>query len=118
MVLSHVWGLTSPGGLWSVQLTVELEGPGRALGKGRWMWTEGTQEVRLPLRGKAETAVGSYCTWRGRCGGRSQSPTGADRAEPGRARESGAEGMKRKQPLQAAVASRPGGESARRPPRL
>ena len=29
-----MWGLTGPGGLWSVQLTLELEGPGLALGKG------------------------------------------------------------------------------------
>ena len=90
VVLSHVLGLTGPGGLWSVQLLLELEGLGPALGKGRWMWTEGTQRSGSPSEARLRpqwvlTAPGvgrgqmTWAVW----GQKPSPPAGADPAGPG-----------------------------------
>ena len=80
----------------------------------------GDSEVRLPLRGQTETAVGSYCTWGGAgaddVGGVGEEAEPPSRSRPGWARESGAKGMERKEPLQCGCHFSLGGESARQPP--
>ena len=75
----------------------------------------GDSEVRRPLRGQTETAVGSYFTWRGAgaddVGGVGAEAERPSRSRPSRARESGAEGMERKEPLLCGCCFTLGGES-------
>ena len=119
VVLSHVLGLTGPGWLWSVQLLLELEGLRPALGKGQWMWTEGTQRSGSPSEARLRpqwvlTAPGvgwgqmTWAVW----GAEAEPP---NRSRPSWARESGAKGKERKESLQCGCRFSSGGESARQP---